>query len=397
MGRVLGGVVSATPVLVSRERSGPPRSLSPSPSPAMKQSRVFASLSALGLLFACGQENQGAPAGEPASGVPEALPGIPVAAPLEAVDPGTVVAKVGEEEITEGEVQERLAILVAQRTGGQGMPPELMAQFRQSMGPGVVDALIDETLLDAQVTEAGVELTEADYEAQFRGDLETWMLYEGLDREDFAERIESAEGVSVDEFIGSRSKDDAFRRSVRHMRLLAQVYPERGEVTPDDVQESYDTNLATVWTRPAMVQASHILFEIPEDDEEAAAAKRAEAERVLALARAEGADFAALAKQHSEGPSGPQGGDLGSFPREGVMVEPFAAAAFELEPGQVSDLVETQFGLHIIRVGKRTEEVVIPFDEASEAIRWRLRAERMASLRPEYLEDLRPDAKIERL
>lgn len=76
---------------------------------------------------------------------------------------------------------------------------------------------------------------------------------------------------------------------------------------------------------------------------------RAEANRLLGQARAANADFAALAKAHSDDPgSGPRGGSLGSFQRD-AMIQPFSDTAFALSPGQVSDVVETEFGFHIIK------------------------------------------------
>jgi len=76
---------------------------------------------------------------------------------------------------------------------------------------------------------------------------------------------------------------------------------------------------------------------------------RAEANRILGLARAPNADFAALAKAHSDDPgSGSRGGELGSFQRS-AMIPAFSDAAFALSPGQVSEVVETDFGFHIIK------------------------------------------------
>ncbi len=75
---------------------------------------------------------------------------------------------------------------------------------------------------------------------------------------------------------------------------------------------------------------------------------RAEAERIAGLARQPDADFAGLAREHSDGPTGPRGGDLGRFPR-GPMHPAFEQAAFALEVGEVSGVVETPFGFHVIQ------------------------------------------------
>lgn len=108
------------------------------------------------------------------------------------------------------------------------------------------------------------------------------------------------------------------------------------------------------------VRASHILIsyagaqqageEVTRTKEEA----KAEAERILAEAKAEGADFAELARQYSDGPSGPNGGDLDFFGK-GQMVPAFEEAAFGMEVGDISDPVETEFGYHIIKVTDKHE------------------------------------------
>jgi len=103
------------------------------------------------------------------------------------------------------------------------------------------------------------------------------------------------------------------------------------------------------------IRASHILIaykgargagpEVARTKEQA----KKRAENVLKKSLAAGADFAALAKQYSDDQgSGPHGGELGTFTRA-QMVKPFADAAFLLRPGQVSEIVETEFGFHIIR------------------------------------------------
>ena len=111
------------------------------------------------------------------------------------------------------------------------------------------------------------------------------------------------------------------------------------------------------------MRASHILIGVPQGaDAVTKDAARKRAEGVLKQVKA-GKDFAALAKEHSQDPgSAVQGGDLGFFPR-GQMVGPFDEAAFTLAPGAISDLVETQFGFHIIRVVEKQAARTVPLEE----------------------------------
>ena len=114
---------------------------------------------------------------------------------------------------------------------------------------------------------------------------------------------------------------------------------------PEQVKAYYEQNLAK-FQQDEQRQASHILIK-PEPDK---ASARAKAEDVLKQAKAPGADFAALAKKYSQDPgSGAQGGDLGTFGR-GSMVKAFEDAAFALKEGEISGLVESEFGFHIIKV-----------------------------------------------
>jgi len=135
------------------------------------------------------------------------------------------------------------------------------------------------------------------------------------------------------------------KRRVRY--VLVDVDAIRAKVTvPEiDIERAYNDNFEQ-YSTPEQVRASHILLTTEGKDE---AAVRAKADGLLKQARA-GADFAALAKANSEDEgTAPNGGDLDYFGR-GRMVPEFDTAAFALEPGQISDLVKTQYGFHIIKL-----------------------------------------------
>ena len=109
----------------------------------------------------------------------------------------------------------------------------------------------------------------------------------------------------------------------------------------------------------------------------------------------QGADFAETAKAQSEGPSKDQGGDLGYFGR-GQMVKPFEDAAFALEPGKVSDVVETPFGYHLIRVSDKKPETVVSYDEVKERLANFLKNQKVQREMTQYVDELKASAKIER-
>jgi peptidyl-prolyl cis-trans isomerase D len=139
-------------------------------------------------------------------------------------------------------------------------------------------------------------------------------------------------------------------------------------VTPADteVQAYYDAHLDD-YAKPEEVRARHILFKLGPDATDAQKAEaRKKAEDVLAKVKA-GGDFAELAKQHSEDSTAAAGGDLGLFGR-GVMTPAFETAAFALEPGQTSEIVETPFGLHLIRLEEKLPERQEPLDAVKASI-----------------------------
>ena len=156
-------------------------------------------------------------------------------------------------------------------------------------------------------------------------------------------------------------------------------------VSDEGIVAYYEENPAE-FTTPEVVKARHILKKFPDNatDEQKSEIKTA-AEELLKTINEElaaGADFAELAKTHSEGPSGAQGGALrGSNPKlppgdyfaRGDMVKPFEEAAFDiLEPGEVSGLVETQFGYHIIKLEEKKAPEVQSFDQVQYEIRQKL-------------------------
>jgi len=173
-----------------------------------------------------------------------------------------------------------------------------------------------------------------------------------------------------------------FRERMRSVLGLEKILGSSVEFTPaseKDVKKSYDEK-----TQSGQIRANHILLSTRGKDEAAKAEAKTKIEGLLKRARA-GADFAELARANSEGPSKSRGGDLGFFGK-GQMVPEFEKAAFALKEGQISDVVETQYGYHII---KRST-----FDDAKNEIKLQLDNDKRKKLTVDFLNKLRAEAKI---
>ncbi|MBW1667032.1 MAG: SurA N-terminal domain-containing protein [Deltaproteobacteria bacterium] len=144
-------------------------------------------------------------------------------------------------------------------------------------------------------------------------------------------------------------------------------FKDKVKITDKDIEAYYEDNIA-MFREKKKVRARHILFKLrPDAPKEKVEEVRKKALAVLEKVR-KGEDFAALAKKYSEGPTASKGGDLGYF-SAGQMIKPFEDAAFKLKKGEVSDLVRTRFGYHIIKVEDIKEARTKSLDEVRKQIK----------------------------
>ena len=168
-------------------------------------------------------------------------------------------------------------------------------------------------------------------------------------------------------------------------------------VQEEDIAKFYRDNVAQFQV-PEGVRARHILVAFPAQNPSAddKAKAKAKADDLNKKARAQGADFAALAQQNSDDPgSKDRGGDLGAFPR-GLMIEPFEKAAFGAKKGEIVGPIETQFGYHIIKVEDKIASRTLPLEQAREDIREHLVKQKRTAALQGNLKGLREKAKINR-
>jgi len=178
------------------------------------------------------------------------------------------------------------------------------------------------------------------------------------------------------------------QRKVKYLLVDRDQMRSKVAVTPQDIESYYNQNVQQ-FQQPEQVRASHILLKTEGKDE---AAVRKQAEDILKEAKAPGADFAELAKKYSEDEgSKANGGDLDYFGK-GRMVPEFEQAAFALQPGQISDLVKSQFGFHIIKVVDKKPASTRTLDEMRPQIQEQLAAQRVEQQLTARTHDL--DARI---
>lgn len=259
---------------------------------------------------------------------------------------------------------------------GKDIPPGLASRYQDS----ILKQLVDKELLNQRIAAEKVDVSgEAldkefdDYKKMFRTD------------ENFERYLKSSD-ITVEQI-----KDN-----IRHNLAVQALLEKRGDlaVTDDDVKAYFEENKQRYEVKE-QVRASHILIKVsPKDDAAADAAAKKKADEVYALAKKAGADFDALAKEHSQGPTKDRGGDLSFFSR-GRMVPEFEEKAFVMKVGEISPPVKTQFGWHVIKVTDKKEGRQRPFDEVQESISKLLRNKKSRRAKADLLKSLRTDAKIE--
>jgi len=263
-----------------------------------------------------------------------------------------------------------------------GMNPENLDTFMGQFGPRILDQLIDGELLFQAAVKEDYKAADEDVDAAFAGISER---YEAP--EEFKAEMETR-GFTETSLRDNISKQLSIQKFIEESIISEAAVPE------ETVREAFDQNPQN-FTSEEEVKASHILINSAENDPQEKkdeALKRAQ--EIAAKAKADGADFAELARTNSEGPSAPSGGDLGFFTR-GRMVKPFEEVAFSMKVNEVSDPVLTQFGYHIIKVTDRKEGSNTTFEEVKERLEQDLKNRMVNELIGQKLSALRAEATIE--
>ena len=219
-----------------------------------------------------------------------------------------------------------------------------------------------------QLLGTGLVISDNEVEQTFRRNFEKIEVeYVYFDPQVFVEKT-TAEDAELRKYLQDNPQNfqtlNKFR--MEYFTISADYYQDNVKVREREVRRYYK-KYTDNYVTPPEVKARHILLKlVPDAPENEQQEKREQLNKLLAEIKA-GSSFEELAKKHSEDGTSADGGDLGWF-KPGEMVPAFESAAFALEAGQVSEIVQSPFGLHLIKVEERKDEITKSLDEAREEI-----------------------------
>lgn len=280
-----------------------------------------------------------------------------------------VVAKVNDEEILQSDLDFVFDTFVLPQFQAQNPDQEFPAEQRQQIDQNILQQLVVQRLLMQEAEKLGVtvedEVVNQRYEA-------------------FKTQRPNIPEEQIKPFI---------RDELVIQKTIEQEVASKIAVTDEELQQYYDERKEQ-FQEPEQVKASHILVQVaPDASQEEKDAAKAKIDDLLVQVN-EGKDFAEVAKESSDCPSKEQGGDLGFFAR-GMMVKPFEDVAFILNEGEVSDVVETQFGYHIIKVTGKKAERDVSFEEVKDQLQQGLMQQKRNTEIMAWINGMKEEAQIE--
>ena len=252
-----------------------------------------------------------------------------------------IVAKVGREVILQSELDKRYQQMIASGMSEENFTLE-----------SVLDEMIESELILIKAKESDIEIDEYAIKKMAEQELES--LKSQFENElEFRQQLKAETGLTITElkdYYEDLIREQKLRENVISKEITSQIH-----VTDAEIEEFYQENLADIPIRKETDRLGMILLKMEPSKETKEELKREIYDIKNKLNK--GADFAELAKEYSDCSSAPSGGDLGWIER-GLMVKPFEDAAFKLEVGEISDLVETQFGYHLILMQEKKDDQI---------------------------------------
>ncbi|MBU1261254.1 MAG: peptidylprolyl isomerase [Planctomycetes bacterium] len=329
-------------------------------------------------------EKPKAPVAEP--NIPVAEVKTPVAEPAPVKDVNTsdaTAVTVNGAKITEGQIAKILNSRMEQLASR--IPPNMQDQYRQQMRKRIIEQLAIEEMLAQKEREKNIAASPAELEEEINKQL----AQQNLTIDEFKSLLK-AYGTTYSEYEQNMLKKLMFEKLMEAQFV--------GKITPptDEQIKAYYNENAQQFQEPEKIHTGHILITPAKDSNDPNQAKaqaRAKAEKLLKQLKG-GADFNDLAIKNSQCPSAKKGGDLGESPK-GSFVPEFEKAAYALKPGQLSDVVETQFGFHIIKLVKHIDANTMSLEQAKAQIVEALTDKQKNDIVVNYIQQLKKETKID--
>jgi peptidyl-prolyl cis-trans isomerase C len=319
-----------------------------------------------------GAEASGAQAAATSGDAPQGIPEPPKPMPAQLPE---VLARVNGQSVTKADFDRLVKNM--ETSAGQPIP----AERRDEVLRRALDQLVTYTVLQQETKARNVAVADAEVDENLQ------RMKQNFPDEKAFQAALSARGWTVDQLRADTRTDLAINK------LMETEVAAQPAATDAEVRDFYDKN-PDQFKQDEAVRASHILIRADEKADAATKQKaRARAEALAKEAKA-GADFAKLAKENSADGSAAQGGDL-NFMQRGQTVAAFDKAIFSMQPGQISDVVETEFGFHVIKVTEKRAASTMPFDQVSGRIRDYLTEQGKQRRAQSFIEGLKKKAKIE--
>jgi peptidyl-prolyl cis-trans isomerase C len=307
----------------------------------------------------------------PAASAPLNLPATPKPVPAQLPD---VLARVNGQDVKKADLDR----LVRDMELGQGPIP---SDRRDEVLRTALDRLITYTVLSQEAKARNVTATDAEVDQRVKE------MQQQFPNEDAFKKALTDRSMTLEALRSDTRKDLVINK------MMEAEVSSAPAASDEEARDFYAKN-PDKFKQGEQVRASHILIRVDEKADAAAKQKaRAEIDAVLKRAKA-GEDFAALAKQHSQDGSAAQGGDLSYFVR-GQMVPAFEEAAFSLQPGQISDVVTTPFGYHIIKVTDHKAATTVPLEQVNDRVKQFLTGQKKQQKADEFIAGLKQKSKIE--
>ena len=290
-----------------------------------------------------------------------------------------VVVTVDGEKITHGEIMQGVQMNMMQLS--RRVPPQQLSQMYGKIYQNVTDTLVANILLTKAAEKSSMTVSDAE-----------------LAKEIATIEADAPKGTSLKDALAENKIEYAeWEKDLRKQLLVRKLVEEKTAdvtpATPAEIAKFYEENVDSFKVQET-VTASHILLKFtPEDTAATKAQKKKDIEKIRADLLA-GGDFAVIAGAKSDCPSSKQGGSLGTFAR-GQMVPEFEAAAFSQEVGKIGDVVETQFGYHIIKITKHEQASIRSLAEVKDQLQEYLTGKKKQEALMAYIAELKKKSNVE--